>query len=122
LIRYTTQEALEGGKAGWLRPRVVLYPAALLLFLGAFTWTLASRADAEVTLLRGIGAPFAQGADGRVSNQVRVKVVNRSRELHDYHITVEGAPGATVIAPENPLRVAAGAMATTSIFVLLPPE
>ena len=122
LIRYTTQEALQGGKAGWLRPRMVLYPAALLLFLGAFTWALANRAEAEVTLLRGIGAPFAQGADGLVSNQVRVKVVNRSRAAQDYQITVEGAPAATVIAPENPLHVEPGAMATTSIFVLLPPS
>ncbi len=122
LIRYTTQDALQGGRSGWLRPRVVLYPVALLLFLGAFTWAIVSRADAEVTLLRGIGAPFAQGVDGLVSNQVRVKVVNRSRESHDYQITVEGAPGASVIAPENPLRVAAGGMATTSIFVLLPPS
>lgn len=119
LIRYTTQDTLRGKGSNWLRPRVVLYPAALVLFLGAFVWAIASRAEAEITLLRGIGAPFAVGTDGRVSNQVRVKVVNRSRSAHDYHITVEGAPGITVIAPENPLRVAAGAMATTSIFVLL---
>lgn len=120
LIRYTTQDALRGGTSGWLRPRVVLYPAALLLCLGAFVWAIASRADAEVTLLRGIGAPFSLAAGGEVSNQVRVKVVNRSREAHDYQITVEGAPGATMIAPENPLHVEAGAMVTTSIFVLLP--
>lgn len=120
LIRYTTQEALQGGRSGWLRPRVVLYPMALMLSLGAFVWTIASRADAEVTLLRGIGAPFTQTADGQVSNQVRVKVVNRSRAPQDYRIAVEGAPGVTVIAPENPLHVEAGATATTSIFVLLP--
>lgn len=120
LIRYTTREALETKNTKLLRPRVVLYPVALALFLGAFTWALASRADAEVTLLRGIGAPFSQAPDGQVSNQLRVKVVNRSRYPHRYTITVQGAPNATVIAPENPLPVASGGMATTSIFIVLP--
>ena len=122
LIRYTTRDALEGKPSRRLRPRGVLYPAALALFLGAFTWAIASRSDAEVTLLRGIGAPFVQEPDGRVANQLRVKVTNRSRERRLYRITLDGAAGATVIAPENPLPVDAGAMATTSIFVLLQPS
>lgn len=122
LIRYTTRDALEGVPSRRLRPRVVLYPAALVLFLGAFAYAIASRADAEVTLLRGIGAPFVQEQDGRVANQLRVKVVNRGREARRYRITLDGAPGATVIAPENPLPVAPGGMATTSIFVLLEPS
>ena len=123
LIRYTSQEALAGHDRHWLRPRTVLYPAALALFLGAFVWALNDRQDAEVTVLRGIGAPFTEEADGRVANQVRVKVVNRDDDDRAYRLEVAGVsdvPGATVIAPENPLRVARGQMATTSIFVLLP--
>jgi IG-like fold at C-terminal of FixG, putative oxidoreductase len=39
---------------------------------------------------------------------------------HRYRITVLGAEGGTVIAPESPLLVKAGALRTTSVFVLLP--
>ncbi|HEY0971650.1 MAG TPA: cytochrome c oxidase accessory protein CcoG [Gemmatimonadales bacterium] len=122
LIRYTSRDALEGKKLSLLRPRVILYPAALALTLGALAWALGARESAEVTILRGIGAPFAQEQDGSVANQVRVKVANRSRDDHAYHIELLGAPGARVIAPQNPLPVAGGAMETTSIFVLLPPS
>jgi cytochrome c oxidase accessory protein FixG len=121
LIRYTSRDALDGRPAGRLRPRTVLYPAALALLLGALGWALAHRESAEVTLLRGIGAPFTRGVDGRVANQIRVKVANRGRAPRAYHIALD-VPGAQVVAPENPLRVDGGAMATTSVFVLLPPS
>lgn len=120
LIRYTSRDALDGKKRSLLRPRVILYPAALALSLGAFAWALGARQSAEVTVLRGIGAPFMQEQDGSVANQVRVKVANRSRDDRTYTIELLDAPGARVIAPQNPLPVAEGAMETTSIFVLLP--
>jgi cytochrome c oxidase accessory protein FixG len=120
LIRYASRAALAGSRRHFVRPRTVLYPAVLALFLGAFVWALHERREAEVTLLRGIGAPFTEQPDGRVANQVRVKVVNRSGHAETYHLSLGDAPGATLVAPENPLRVPAGGSATTSIFVLLP--
>lgn len=120
LIRYTSRDALEGRGLRLLRPRVILYPTALAIALGSFVWALAARESAEVTVLRGIGAPFTQEPDGRVANQVRIKVSNRARADRAYRIEVLGAPDAMVIAPENPLRVPEGEAATTSIFVLLP--
>ena len=121
LIRYTSQAELAGHAPHRLRPRTVLYPAALAVLLSAFTWALATRESAEVTLLRGIGAPFVQEPDGRVANQIRVKVANRGREARAYRIDVD-VPGAQVVAPQNPLPVPGGEMASTSVFVLLPPS
>lgn len=120
LIRYATQDALAGAPRRLLRPRVVLYPIALTAFVGAFAWALGARPDADVTLLRGAGEPFRLEADGRVANQVRIRVANRSRAEHAYAITILGAEAGQVIAPENPLRVAAGELRSTSAFVLLP--
>jgi len=45
-----------------------------------------------------------------------VKVVNRSAETRRYTISLAG-PDLVLIAPDNPLEVAAGKSATTSIFV-----
>ncbi|HEU4566167.1 MAG TPA: cytochrome c oxidase accessory protein CcoG [Gemmatimonadaceae bacterium] len=122
LIRYSSQDSLAGRARHMLRPRVVLYPAALALFVGAFIYTLATKADADVTILRGLGAPYQVQAGDLVSNQIRVKIANRSSSDRAYHIAVAGAEGATVIAPENPLRVPAGETATTSLFVVLPED
>lgn len=120
LIRYATREGLEGGRRRVLRPRIVLYPLILAASLAGFGWALAAREDADVTLLRGIGAPFVEQADGGITNQVRIKVTNRTRDAHEYRITLLDAPDATVIAPENPMRVEGGATATTSAFIILP--
>ena len=97
------------------------------MLLVGFATTLATKAPLDVTVLRGIGAPFTEEADGRIMNQIRVKVTNRRREEDQVTLHVEELVGAdlsardiTVIAPENPLIIGAGATRATSMFVLLP--
>jgi cytochrome c oxidase accessory protein FixG len=120
LIRYASSDGLERRPAGRLRPRVVLYPLVLAITLGLFAWTLGTRADADVTLLRGIGAPYRIEPDGSVVNQIRVKVTNRGNVARRYRIALEDAPGTRLIAPINPLPVPGGKTRETSVFVVLP--
>jgi cytochrome c oxidase accessory protein FixG len=122
LIRYSSRAALEGEPVHKLRPRVVLYPLALAGSFGGFLFALGTKAPADVTMLRGLGQPYAVEADGRVANQVRIKIANRSRVDHRYGIRVDGIADGSVIAPMNPLPVAAGAAETASLFVMLPPQ
>jgi cytochrome c oxidase accessory protein FixG len=120
LIRYTSRDQIEGKRKHLLRPRVVLYPAALLAAVAAFVFVLVTKEDTDVTVLRGIGAPYTFEPDGRVVNQVRIRITNRAGLARAYTIELLGADGAQVIAPENPLRVAPGELKTTSIFVVVP--
>jgi cytochrome c oxidase accessory protein FixG len=120
LIRYTSREALAGqGKHIW-RPRTVVYPAALSILTGLFVWQLDTKAEAEVTLLRSTDAPFREEADGRVANQVRVRIANRSGGAQRYQLELLGADSGQVIIPVNPLPVARDQIETTSLFVILP--
>jgi cytochrome c oxidase accessory protein FixG len=121
LIRYTSRDRLEGKARRLLRPRVVLYPAALAVVLGLFAYFLGARVDTDITVLRAIGTPWSVQADGGIVNQVRIKVANHSGEARAYQIALAGADGARMIAPENPLRVPAGEERTTSVFVVLAP-
>ncbi len=120
LIRYTSADALAGRPGGVLRPRVAIYAAALAVLLGAFVWALSLHGEPEVTLLRGMGEPYSVEPDGRVLNQIRVKIANRGRADRAYRLALSGAPDATLIAPLNPLPVPAGDARTTSVFVLAP--
>lgn len=120
LIRYSSRELLEGHVRHLVRPRTVLYPLALAVFLGGFTYALVTRDAADVTILRGTGEPFTRQDNGMIANQVRIKIANRTRSAHDYRIDVGGVAEGTVIAPQNPLRVEAGGSAVTTLFVLLP--
>jgi cytochrome c oxidase accessory protein FixG len=122
LIRYSSQDALAGNPPRLIRPRTVLYPAAFTLFLGAFIWQLTAKEPADITLLGSLGAPYQVDATGAVTNQVRLRVANRTRSDRTYSFEVVEANelGARVIAPVNPLPVEAGETGTTSLFITLP--
>jgi cytochrome c oxidase accessory protein FixG len=120
LIKYTSRDQVEGRPAGLLRLRVVLYPAALALALGLFVYFLGTKQDTDVTLLRGIGAPYSFEPDGRVVNQIRFKLTNRGSAERRYTVILTGDAGGQLILPENPMSVPAGAIRTESAFVILP--
>jgi cytochrome c oxidase accessory protein FixG len=120
LIRYSSADALAGRRTRLVRPRVAVYAAALAVTLGFFAGGLGARAAPDVTLLRGVGAPYTLEPDGKVVNQVRLKVTNRGREDRAYRIELPAPPGAELVAPVNPLPVPAGQARTTSVFVVAP--
>jgi cytochrome c oxidase accessory protein FixG len=120
LIRYGSRDGFEGRTSGWLRPRTALYPLALAVTVGWFGWQLASRADADLTVLRGLGAPYTLTPAGEVSNQVRIKVANHARRDRAFRIEVLDAPDVRTVAPWNPIPVPAAQMRTASIFLLAP--
>jgi cytochrome c oxidase accessory protein FixG len=122
LIRYTSRAALAGNGKHFLRPRTVLYPAAFALFFGTFLWQLTFKDAADVTLLGPAGAPFTVQADGSVTNQLRVRVANRSGAAHAYAVEVAGVEGLTLIAPMSPMPVLPGRTETMPLFVTLPQD
>lgn len=136
LIRYSSQDAIAGQPRKLLRLRTILYPVVLTVLLGGLAITMWRKPAADLTVLRGLDGPFTTEADGRIANQVRIKVTNRRGEAMAYPIVFSGLVGAplepdapvldstqvTIVAPENPLRIDAGETRTTSVFVLLPPS
>ncbi|RLE25489.1 MAG: cytochrome c oxidase accessory protein CcoG [Acidobacteria bacterium] len=121
LISYTSQEDLESGKRRFLRPRLFVYSAMLALMFGGLVVSLAGKSSADVTLLRGLGAPFSQLPSGEISNQMRLKITNRSGEERQYHF----GPSDTnleFIAPENPMTLADGETQLTAAFITAPPS
>ncbi len=122
LIRYTSRDELDGKPRRLLRPRVAIYPAILLLVWGFLGYALAHRTSADVTVLRGIGSPFAILPDGQISNQLRIKIVNRSDGDRAYRLSLEGAPELELVVPENPMSVARGKTGTAAAFVIGPPS
>lgn len=120
LVGYRTQEQLETGTTRRFRPRVVIYPLLLTIVGGLLVTLLANRAPVQVTLLRNVGAPFAELPNGDISNQLRVRLRNRSEEARQFRIELVDGDGLELVAPENPVHVDGGALVTTGIFVNAP--
>jgi len=72
--------------------------------------------------LRGLGAPFSVLQSGEVSNQIRIKIANRSDSERSYAFELIDADGLTLVAPENPLTVAAGDSQMTAAFITTQPS
>jgi cytochrome c oxidase accessory protein FixG len=118
LIRYTSKDELAGEPRRILRPRIILYPLLLLLVWGAFSFALARREPVDVTVLRGLGTPFSLLPSGEVSDQIRIKIVNRRGSDQHYLIELTGADGLKLVAPDNPLPVGAGKTSTATVFII----
>lgn len=134
LIRYGSQATLDPrppssssspvassspppGPSRLLRPRVVIYSVLLAGLLISLVTLAATRKPAEITVLRGIGAPYTV-ENGLVTGALRVKVQNRGNAPRHYRLEVVTSPPVTLIAPENPLEVAGGGQRTTAVFVV----
>jgi cytochrome c oxidase accessory protein FixG len=121
LIRYTSGSAMERGRWRLLRPRVILYPLLLLAISVTFGMVLAARAPADVTLLRGGGRPYAKLPSGEIQNDLRIKIVNRTREPRRYEIGVTGIDGARIHAAEPSVLIEGGADLIVPASIVVPP-
>ena len=122
LIRYTSQRAVEDHKTRILRPRVILYPTLLLFVTIGFISVLATKADADVQVLRAPGLPFNVMESGDVSNQIRVRLTNRTDEDAVYTVSVAEPEGIRLIAEENPISLGAGDQHSSSMLVVAPAD
>jgi hypothetical protein len=100
----------------------VAYSAFLIIMFGTLAFSLAGKSTADVTILRGLGAPFSVLPSGEVSNQIRIKIANRSDEERSYTFELVDGEGLTLVAPENPLMVGAGESQLTAAFITASPD
>jgi cytochrome c oxidase accessory protein FixG len=125
LIRYTSLEELQGRKPKFIRPRVVLYALLLTVLTSIFAGLLLTRKAIGVDLVRqapGGGENFTRNPDGRISNPYRVHIMNRTRQVQEVQLSLEGFPGAELVTPENPYQLQPGEVATLTAIVLHSPE
>ncbi|MEZ6243279.1 MAG: cytochrome c oxidase accessory protein CcoG [Phycisphaerales bacterium] len=122
LIRYTSERAVEQGKRRLLRPRVLIYPVLLLIIGGAFFGVLSSKANASVQVLRAPGLPFNRMAGGEVSNQIRVRLTNRTDEDAVYTISIADNQHVRLVGDENPVPITAGEQRSVAMLVVAPAD
>lgn len=108
LIRYTTERGLEGGKTKWFRPRLVGYGLAISVIIAIFVGQLFLRAPLQVDVLRDRNQLYRTTSSGLIENSYRLEVLNKSQTAHQYHITLDGPEGLTLINNVIDVELAAG--------------
>jgi cytochrome c oxidase accessory protein FixG len=102
LISYDTLANVERVRAGekprlrLLRPRTLVYTAIIVLVSLVMLFTLVTRSDMDVNILRDRNPLFVTLSDGSIRNGYTVKVINKQHAPRSFSLQLEGLPGASL--------------------------
>jgi len=120
LIRYDSEEVLLGHKSESkaVRLRPLLYGGILAVFLGSLGYLLWIRQPVDFQVVRGRGAsPYSTLADGRISNNLQLKLANKTSSRDSYSFSVVEEAGFQLIIPISPVELQPGQTTSVPMFV-----
>ena len=117
LIRYTTQNAIDGKATRVLRPRLFIYAALLATVVGLLAWSLSERVPLELDVMRDRNSLYRENAEGRIENVYTLSLMNMDRVAHEYAVSVSGIPGIKLEMDTDRLALASGEILTFPVRV-----
>lgn len=121
LVRYTTENALEGKAAHILRPRVIVYATLLAVLFGALGYFISQRVPLELDVSRDRNQLYRQAPGGLVENVYNIKVINMENQARRYHLSVEGLKGMKLINRFGDITVPGGQTSTIDVQTRIDP-
>ncbi len=90
LIRYTTENAVQGNPSHLLRPRVLVYTVVLLGLFSLMGFGLSQRVPLELHAQRDRNTLYRETLDGLLENVYTLQIVNMDQKAHEYELSVSG--------------------------------
>ncbi|MFO8155010.1 MAG: cytochrome c oxidase accessory protein CcoG [Pseudomonadota bacterium] len=116
LVRYSSENELEGGKTHFFKFKNIGYAIGILVASTALVWSIVQRDPVEFYTSQ-VRQPLAVTlSDGRIQNRYDLRVSNKSTTSFTYQVRVEGLSdpsvdmggyGAVEVAPEETSRLRA---------------
>jgi cytochrome c oxidase accessory protein FixG len=121
LIRYTTQNALDGRPSRILRPRVLVYATLLMMVFGVGATGLVLRKPVALDVMRDRASLYRETADGDIENVYNLRIMNKTEKPQQVRLSVSG-PGGVRLDPRQPtdFDVAAGEAYAVAVRVQAP--
>ena len=118
LVRYTSQNAVDGKPTRLLRPRVLIYAILLCAIASGIAIGIATRNPLIVDVLRDRNALYRTNLDGSIENGYTLRLINTSEAPQRYRIRLVDAPAGLGINEATGL-VAVGAGEVRSVGLTL---
>ena len=115
LVRYTTQNAVDGRPTRIVRPRTLVYAGGLAALLAVFTGSLALRVPAELDVIRDRNALHREPSAGLIRNVYTLKIVNMHDEPLRWRISASGIEGLRLEVERGDREVAPGEVASVPV-------
>ena len=108
LIKYTTEQAMQGGETKIIRPRIVIYAVILLTIFAAFAWSFSQRVSLGLDVIRDRNTLYRETGEGLIENVYILKIMNMDNVEHQYDLQVSGIPGLSLHKDVAVIRVDSG--------------
>jgi len=96
LIRYTSENALNGKKTNLLKPKTIGYGVILTAAITILAWSIATRAPYTATVEQVRQPLYSQLADGSIRNTYEIKLNNKLTAPMTLGIGIEGLSSAVL--------------------------
>ncbi len=116
LIRYTTQNAMDGQPSRLIRPRVLIYAGLLAAVALLFLYLLTTRAPLGLDVIRDRNQLYRERA-GMIENVYTLKVLNLADHPREFHLSAAGIDGLELSVATGAVSVPAGGV--TDVAVIL---
>ena len=120
LIRYTTENSMEGKPSRILRPRIVIYGVLLLTLMAGTAYSLTQRTPLAMEVLADRNVLYRDVDFETVENVYTVRILNKDHEARDYVLSVDGLPDAEVVTRPEHIRAGAGRTSQVTASVRVP--
>ncbi len=120
LVRYSTQAEIEGRPVRLLRPRIVVYAAALTMLTAGFAFAVAHRTPVDLDVLRDRNTLYRELDDGRIENVFSVRIINKDQRGHEFRLSSVGLANATIDSDAPTQHVNAEDVKTVVVRVRIP--
>lgn len=121
LIRYTTENVLEGNKTHILRPRVLIYGTFLLALIAGLVYSISQRVPVSLDIIRDRNMLYRETDAGLVENVYNLKLINMDERSHTYSLVVSGLPKLELDTGKPEIQVDAGEVLNLPIRVRTDP-
>jgi len=121
LVRYTTENVIEGKPLNVFRPRILIYAALLVLITTGLFYAISQRIPLELDIIRDRNSLYRTTEDGQVENIYTLKLVNMDERPHTYRLWISGLPEAELLTRQHEVAVDAGAVLELPVRVRIDP-
>jgi len=121
LVRYTTENAMEGRAAHPFRPRVIIYATILVALVAGLFYAISQRVPLELDIIRDRTGLYRETSTGLVENVYTLKIINMDEKAHVYRLDASGLEGMVFVNPEGDISVPAGEVYNLPVRIQIDP-
>jgi len=121
LVRYSTENAINGVISHIFRPRMIIYGVILCVMIAGFFAALVNRVPLEVDIIRDRNQLYRTNIQGHIENVYTLKIMNKTQQHQSYKVSISGIESLELNTPAT-VRALPGELVTIPTSAHIDPK